>query len=1010
MLSLLGANLLTLLGPNLLVTQHPLHLLCVLALFFIAPATGGRASDSAPFPVATVEGGQAMLPCNISSGPASDSVYLVLWYRKDSGTPIYSYDSRTGDPGNPGLWSEPKAFGERAFFRVGESPAVLAISNLTKEDGGIYTCRVDYTESPTMYHNVKLDVIVPPSQPRILGDRARQLDSSKPVGPFKEGDPLTIMCVATGGEPPPSVLWYKENQIIDRTYIANEKGAVQNTLTIQRLSREDMGPRYRCVASNNNITKPMEAWVSLDIMFPPLGAKIITEDQPLVAGREYSMGCVSWGSLPPAEITWYRRMDNSQSGFTPMVNANEEERSRSKDNNVTESWIRFTPTPANHMQVITCRAVNYKLHGVNNIKEDHRVLDVFFPPQLELRLGPAVNPRDLEEGDDVYFECHIRAHPPAYKVTWRHNGLAIYPRPGDGKIISNQSLVLQKVTKEDAGNYTCQAFNVEGQMSSLPQTLDILYRPICLTDQKMIYGVSEQETAHISCTVDSNPKADSFFWTLNNTAGHAEIPGAMSTDMAGASLLSYRPMSQLEYGTIFCYGSNMVGRQESPCVFHIIPAIVPETPIHCHIANQTLVGLRVLCDAGFDGGLQQTFHMEVLGLHDDRVHANLSRDVPSFWATGLPPGEKLYIRVFASNSKGRCAPIILKADTSMAAGVGYPIKHEREVAEENFSVLLVLLLGTVLTFILLGVVVGLFMRCSDPIAHNHRQHQMSRSSDNGFDNFQQQQQQQQGMKGGSGLAPGSLQFQTSVFQSSRVSPDLIPEQQTFLGGHHGYRGQPQERGGFHCKSEGGAGARSDSSASSGFSSKAESSEASCSQLYRSMTAADASPSPGSPSNLNSGIGPMSRSTLDPMTGAVGSNLDPMGPLGLGGVGTMGRVGRSSEQRRPGSGEVFPSDLQIGPNSACSYSTMPRWPLRDGATFAPPTATTVPFANNAAACSASARRKLFSTSSLQLNLNCVKQDQGILGMEGGLEGGGGYLHLVSAKTPLIEVDSDRESCV
>ena len=31
-------------------------------------------------------------------------------------------------------------------------------------------------------------------------------------------------------------------------------------------------------------------------------------------------------------------------------------------------------------------------------------------------------------------------------------------------------------------------------------------RPICLTDQKMIYGVSEQETAHISCTVDSNPK------------------------------------------------------------------------------------------------------------------------------------------------------------------------------------------------------------------------------------------------------------------------------------------------------------------------------------------------------------------------------------------------------------------------------------------------------------------------------------------------------------------------
>ena len=51
-----------------------------------------------------------------------------------------------------------------------------------------------------MYHNVKLDVIVPPSVPRILGDRGKQLSSLKPVGPFKEGDPLTIQCVATGGK------------------------------------------------------------------------------------------------------------------------------------------------------------------------------------------------------------------------------------------------------------------------------------------------------------------------------------------------------------------------------------------------------------------------------------------------------------------------------------------------------------------------------------------------------------------------------------------------------------------------------------------------------------------------------------------------------------------------------------------------------------------------------------------------------------------------------------------
>ena len=43
-------------------------------------------------------------------------------------------------------------------------------------------------------------VAVPPGLPRVLGDRGRQLSQQHPVGPFKEGDPLTVQCVATGGD------------------------------------------------------------------------------------------------------------------------------------------------------------------------------------------------------------------------------------------------------------------------------------------------------------------------------------------------------------------------------------------------------------------------------------------------------------------------------------------------------------------------------------------------------------------------------------------------------------------------------------------------------------------------------------------------------------------------------------------------------------------------------------------------------------------------------------------
>lgn len=42
-------------------------------------------------------------------------------------------------------------------------------------------------------------------------------------------------------------------------------------------------------------------------------------------------------------------------------------------------------------------------------------------PMLNLKLGSNMNPDDIEENDDVYFECEVDANPGAYKVIWKHN-------------------------------------------------------------------------------------------------------------------------------------------------------------------------------------------------------------------------------------------------------------------------------------------------------------------------------------------------------------------------------------------------------------------------------------------------------------------------------------------------------------------------------------------------------------------------------------------------------------
>jgi hypothetical protein len=51
---------------------------------------GGQPVQTAAIAISSVEGGSAALPCDITARE-NDSVYLVLWYRQDSGTPIYRY-------------------------------------------------------------------------------------------------------------------------------------------------------------------------------------------------------------------------------------------------------------------------------------------------------------------------------------------------------------------------------------------------------------------------------------------------------------------------------------------------------------------------------------------------------------------------------------------------------------------------------------------------------------------------------------------------------------------------------------------------------------------------------------------------------------------------------------------------------------------------------------------------------------------------------------------------------
>ena len=47
------------------------------------------------------------------------------------------------------------------------------------------------------------------------------------------------------------------------------------------------------------------------------------------------------------------------------------------------------------------------------------------PPEVKVAAGPSLDLNNIKEGDDVYFDCHVKARPETLKIKWMFN-VSIY--------------------------------------------------------------------------------------------------------------------------------------------------------------------------------------------------------------------------------------------------------------------------------------------------------------------------------------------------------------------------------------------------------------------------------------------------------------------------------------------------------------------------------------------------------------------------------------------------------
>ncbi|XP_071037926.1 synaptogenesis protein syg-2-like [Parasteatoda tepidariorum] len=643
-----------------------------------------------------VIGSTVSLPCNLTPPSPDDSFSLVLWYRLDLPNPIYTVDVRSVTaPGDAKHFSS-KVLGTRARFNVSNqrpSLASLTLEKVREDDAGDYRCRVDFKRGRTLSWLVKLNVIVPTNSLVIKDKDNKTL--SETIGPYKEGSSLTLICVAHGGHPLPSVTWWRsKSDLIDQSYEADEtKELVRNEMIIESLKREDLLTEYTCQASNTNLTAPITNLVKLDISLNPTDVRINAPQSPISANERVEIMCVSKGSRPAAQISWWIDGKDLKRYATDEVEGDE-----------TRSKLFFTPTSDDNEKILTCRAENPE--NPQSALEDQWTLNVYYAPILSVSFGASQQHENIREGSDVYFDCNIQANPPATDIRWRFKSKPLLHNPSQGVILRNYTLLLQNVKRSQRGRYKCMASNLEGEGISEEINLRVQFAPVCVKDQKTTYGVARHEEANITCAVESDPPETAFKWSFNNSLSETIKILSFHNDGASKSVARYIPRTKLDYGALYCFAQNAAGTMKDPCVFTIMPTGPPEPVQNCSVTNQSANFLMLSCDAGDDGGLPQTFHLEVYSMSAEQLIMNMSvTETPVFVAEKLISSSSYILVLYSSNTKGRSTSVALTAHTLFSAE-----PRTSDTQPVTISAVLVVLMGTVGALVFLAILIILIMK------------------------------------------------------------------------------------------------------------------------------------------------------------------------------------------------------------------------------------------------------------------------------------------------------------
>uniref|UniRef100_A0A8C5LLW2 Nephrin n=1 Tax=Jaculus jaculus TaxID=51337 RepID=A0A8C5LLW2_JACJA len=427
----------------------------------------------------------------------------------------------------------------------------ISMSNLTflvrREDNGLsLTCEAfsDAFSKETFKKSLTLNVKYPAQKLWIEGPPAGQY--------IRTGTRVRLVCLAIGGNPDPSLTWYKDARTVTEPRQPQEPRRVQlgslekSGSTFSRelvliIGPSDNRAKFSCRAGQ------LSASTQLAVQFPPTNLTILANVSVLRPGDALNLTCVSISSNPPVNLSWDKEGERLEDVPAPP-------RSAPFKGSAASRSVFLRVTSRDHGHRVTCRAHSAELH--ETVSAFHR-LDVLYPPEF---LGEQVLVVTAVEQGQALLPVSVSANPGPEAFNWTFRGYRLSPAGGPRhRILPGGALQLWNVTRADAGTYQLHCQNSEGTAEALLR-LDVHYAPTIRGLQDPT-EVDVGGSVDIVCTVDANPiLPDMFSWErLGEEEEDMSLDDMEQMAKGSTGHLRIRQATLAQAGAYQCIVDNGVG-------------------------------------------------------------------------------------------------------------------------------------------------------------------------------------------------------------------------------------------------------------------------------------------------------------------------------------------------------------------------------------------------------------------------------------------------------------------